>query len=355
MSKLGGVVKVFRRVIKQSIVIIVLITIINVSYIGNAFAAVSSGTLVNLANASRAQEGLGDLSQSDKLVSAANAKASDMFANQYFAHTSPQGKTPWDFISAAGYNYVYAGENLAIGYNDSSELHNAWMNSPSHRENILNPNFREIGIAAVEGVYEGGQTTIVVEMFGSNSTGQNLATSPNQAVQSESTVSAGQNSHSQEFNLVTSETNFNPQKIFAGDQVTFKAAITGEAQEIYFTVGNQKIDMKEALQSEKNSDKKIFQKKESMTKEGTFTVNITVTDKWGNRDSKDLGKLVVASKVITNPGNGMVGGVRASIKNHWVIYTVSLLTLVSLVTMVLILRKLKLSHKLAKSLATWEF
>lgn len=346
--------KVFRKVIKQSIVIIVLCTIINVSYIGQAFAAISTGTLVNLVNASRAQEGLGDLSINSQLVSAANAKASDMFANQYFAHTSPQGKTPWDFILAAGYNYVYAGENLAIGYTDSSELQNAWMNSPSHRENILNPNYRDIGIAAVNGEYEGSQTTIVVEEFGSTSAGQNLAASPNQAVQSEST-SGGQNSSSQEFNLVTSETSFSPQKIFVGDQVTFKAAITGQPLEIYFTVGNQKIDMTEALQSEKNSDEKIFQKQVSMTQEGTFTVNITVTDKWGNRDSKDLGKLTVASKVITNPGNGTVGGIGASIKNHWVIYTVSAITLVLLVAMVLILRKMKLSHKLTKSLATWEF
>ena len=121
-----------------TIAFILISTIISASFVGQAFAAPSASTLVSLVNSSRAEQGLGALSVNGQLVSAATAKANDMLENDYFAHTSPSGKTPWDFISASGYSYVYAGENLAIGYNDSSELHSAWMNSPSHRENIMN-------------------------------------------------------------------------------------------------------------------------------------------------------------------------------------------------------------------------
>lgn len=349
--------KVFRKFTKQFIVIIVLATVINVSYIGKAFAAVSASTLVSLTNSARAQEGLGDLSVNSKLVVAANAKAQDMFSNQYFAHTSPQGKTPWDFIQSAGYDYVYAGENLAIGYSDSNELQNAWMNSASHRENILNPNFREIGIVALSGEYQGAQTIIVVEEFGSTSTGQNLATE-NQAQADSQTVHSANaaNSHPQEFNLVQNETSFNPQKVFNGDQVDFKVTLTGDASEIYFMVGDQKIDMKEVMTSEKNIDKEVFEKKQVMTKEGTFDVTITVNDKWGNKDTKDLGNLVIAKKVITNQNNPTtVGGIRASIKNHWIVYTISSFVLFSLIGFAIVSKKIKLSHKLTKSLATWEF
>lgn len=133
-----------------------------------AFASsISASRLVDLANAARADAGVGLVSVDSRLVAAATAKANDMFEDQYWAHYAPDGKSPWDFILEAGYNYVYAGENLAIDFITSDAVHNAWMNSPSHRDNIINPNYKNIGIAVVDGVFEGSQTTIVVQMFGS--------------------------------------------------------------------------------------------------------------------------------------------------------------------------------------------
>src|SRR3990172_9929587 len=110
--------------------------------VGTALASYSAGTLVDLTNSARAQSGLGSLSTNAQLTSAAYAKAQDMLDNDYFAHTSPAGKTPWDFIIGNGYAYLYAGENLAIGYTDANELFSSWMASATHRENILNSNFR---------------------------------------------------------------------------------------------------------------------------------------------------------------------------------------------------------------------
>lgn len=129
-------------------------------------ASIRSAFLVDLANRDREREGLPQLVINDKLVDAATMKASDMATKGYFAHQSPDGRQPWDFITAAGYTYVYAGENLAVNFYDSSEVERAWMDSPTHRKNIMNAKYTEIGIATAPGVYKGDDTTYVVQMFG---------------------------------------------------------------------------------------------------------------------------------------------------------------------------------------------
>lgn len=130
-------------------------------------ASVESLVLVDLANEDRVEEGLSALAVNTKLVAAAQLKANDMVTNGYFAHTSPAGVTPWHWFGEAGYTFLYAGENLAVNFSESDNVNRAWMNSPLHRENILNTNFTEIGIATATGVYKGKTTTFVVQMFGS--------------------------------------------------------------------------------------------------------------------------------------------------------------------------------------------
>jgi hypothetical protein len=129
-------------------------------------AAVVSAVLVDLANGDRSQNGLGNLTVSPLLVEAAQAKANDMAEKSYFAHTSPQGIDPWFWFSQVGYKFYYAGENLAVNFSDSGDVNIAWMNSPEHRANILDPHFTEIGIATAQGVYEGQTVTFVVQEFG---------------------------------------------------------------------------------------------------------------------------------------------------------------------------------------------
>ncbi len=93
-------------------------------------------------------------------------KADDMATKGYFAHTSPEGLTPWYWFAQVGYNYTYAGENLAINFNESKDVDTAWLASPTHRANILNSHYTEIGIATAQGMYKGVQATFVVQMFG---------------------------------------------------------------------------------------------------------------------------------------------------------------------------------------------
>jgi uncharacterized protein YkwD len=132
-------------------------------------AEVLPAVLIDLANDDREDNQLAYLTYNRTLETAAQLKAADMAAGQYFAHTSPYdaAKTPWYWFNAAGYAFRYAGENLAIDFSDSRAVNRAWMNSPGHRANLLNDKFTEIGVAVVQGEYQGHDTTYVVQTFGS--------------------------------------------------------------------------------------------------------------------------------------------------------------------------------------------
>ncbi len=128
--------------------------------------SIISKVLIDLTNKNRLENNLQSLTENPKLYTAALLKAKDMLGNQYFAHESPAGLTPWHFLEVAKYEYTYAGENLAINHVDNEQTETAWMNSPLHRKNILDSNFQEVGISAYSGDYNGRNTIFVVQMFG---------------------------------------------------------------------------------------------------------------------------------------------------------------------------------------------
>ena len=130
------------------------------------FAELTKVNLFELANASRDELGFHPLRENAALNQAAHLKATDMFEKDYFAHHSPEGITPWYWLERSDYGYAAAGENLAIGFLESEQVHRAWMNSPSHQKNILNPNYQEMGIAVLKGYFQGRETTLVVQFFG---------------------------------------------------------------------------------------------------------------------------------------------------------------------------------------------
>lgn len=116
-------------------------------------------------NSARAEEGKSPLVRNPTLDEAARLKAEDMAENSYFAHWSPAGVSPWHWFSEAGYSYVHAGENLAVHFTDSTTVVDAWLESPTHRENIMNAKYTEIGIGTAKGEYEGYDTVFVVQLF----------------------------------------------------------------------------------------------------------------------------------------------------------------------------------------------
>ncbi len=117
-------------------------------------------------NYQRQLAGLPALQYNATLSESATNKAKDMFTNNYWAHNSPLGKTPWDFFKASGYEYSLAGENLAKDFYDTDTMMKAWMNSPTHKANIINNQYQEIGIGVVNGILNGVKTTLVVQHFG---------------------------------------------------------------------------------------------------------------------------------------------------------------------------------------------
>jgi uncharacterized protein YkwD len=133
----------------------------------------SSAGLLQYTNNERTSTGLGALALNSKLNQAAQAKANDMVARDYWSHNTPEGNPPWVFFSAAGYSYVTAGENLAYGFDSSSGAVVGWMNSPGHKANILNNSFVDVGFGiANSDNYQGtGPETVVVAMYGSQVAG----------------------------------------------------------------------------------------------------------------------------------------------------------------------------------------
>jgi len=130
------------------------------------FSSILPSALTDLTNFNRQQSDLPGLAVSPLLRAAAELKAQDMAAKGYFSHTSPDGLTPWFWLKKAGYEYITAGENLAVNFVDSQDVANAWMNSPAHRANILNNNFTEVGIAEAKGIYNGQETIFIAQFFG---------------------------------------------------------------------------------------------------------------------------------------------------------------------------------------------
>ncbi len=129
----------------------------------------SSYGLLTSTNSQRTSNGLKALQQNSTLTTAAQNKAADMAAKDYWSHNSPSGKTPWDFMTAAGYSYQTAGENLAYGFDSSSATVTGWMGSPEHRANILNSSYTQVGfgIINIPNYQSSGPQTLVVAMYAS--------------------------------------------------------------------------------------------------------------------------------------------------------------------------------------------
>ncbi|NDZ93313.1 hypothetical protein G3I13_01880 [Streptomyces sp. SID6673] len=111
-------------------------------------AAPERNTLERLINEQRQEHDLPALKSNAALRESACAKAGHMNTEDYFDHVAPDGTQPWSFFEEAGYGYTHAGENLARNFSDDAELVQAWMDSPTHRENVLGE-YEEQGICTV--------------------------------------------------------------------------------------------------------------------------------------------------------------------------------------------------------------
>lgn len=128
----------------------------------------SSSSLLQCSNTTREANQRSDLKLNSDLTNAAESKANDMVKLNFWSHTSPSGQTPWSYITASGYSYQAAGENLAYGFSNACNVVSAWLNSPSHRANLLSPNYEDVGFGVSESNNFLGQgpKVIVVAEYG---------------------------------------------------------------------------------------------------------------------------------------------------------------------------------------------
>ncbi len=122
--------------------------------------------IFNMLNEERVALGLEPLVLNQSLLSSATDKVDDMIVNNYFAHKSLDGRMPWDFVSKKDYPYLYIGENLGMSFSSAKSVHNALMNSPGHKKNILNEKYTDVGVVVKKGIIDGKETNILVQLFG---------------------------------------------------------------------------------------------------------------------------------------------------------------------------------------------
>ncbi len=130
-------------------------------------AAILPSVLVAETNQYRTDNKVAILNNNPTLTLAATMKAEDMAKKGYFSHVGPNNEKPWIWLQKAGYDYEYAGENLAVDFTDSQDVTTAWINSPKHQENLISANYKDIGIGTANGTYQGRPTTFVVQFFAS--------------------------------------------------------------------------------------------------------------------------------------------------------------------------------------------
>jgi len=153
--------------LKSIILASLVATIAIFSFVSSASASlITPEKVVELANNERASQNLPNLIVNADLAKAAEDKLADMFKKNYFEHTSPSGLTPWHWLEKNNYEYKYAGENLAMNFVSAENQNKAWMESQTHRANILNTHYQEIGVAVGQGTINGRETIVTVEEFG---------------------------------------------------------------------------------------------------------------------------------------------------------------------------------------------
>jgi uncharacterized protein YkwD len=151
------------------ILLFIKISIIPFSYFlpeNTLSADLTRASIIEMTNSGRESLGLNVLKENKQLDYAALMKAQDMMDKDYFSHYSPEGTTPWHWFKEADYTYKFAGENLAVGFMDSRDVYDAWLDSPSHKKNLVNSKYSDIGMAILRGNFQGNETTIVVQLFG---------------------------------------------------------------------------------------------------------------------------------------------------------------------------------------------
>lgn len=137
--------------------------------------------IVALTNVARREKGLPALAVSSKLDLSSQYKADDMAQKNYFAHVREE-KSLASWLKDANYKYQVAGENLAVGFSSAEEIVKAWKNSPTHYANLIDPEFKDLGVGLSGGIYNGRATIFVAQHLGAQVAVAKVETQPKKVV-----------------------------------------------------------------------------------------------------------------------------------------------------------------------------
>ncbi|MFO7806802.1 MAG: CAP domain-containing protein [Candidatus Moraniibacteriota bacterium] len=206
--------------------------------------------IINYINQEREKEGLGQLKESKTLNKVAEMKARDMVGNDYFAHTSPQGLDPWHWFKEADYKYKYAGENLGMDFANASSVHRAWMESPTHKENIMSSNYDEIGVAVLDGIIDKQETKVAVQSFGRKLNGEKtevesvingLNNSPQEKTENteKSEEKTEEEKQEEEEKVIISQTSVQPWQGETKNEMLVFAGVKGDIGKVQAVIGDE--------------------------------------------------------------------------------------------------------------------
>lgn len=195
-------------------------------------------TILALTNTTRSDHRITAVAVAPKLDVSAQDKANDMAKYQYFSHSGPDGHTLAYFLDRAGYNYTVAGENLAVGFSDPQALVDAWIKSPKHYANLVDPDFIEVGIGLESGVYRGEPAVYVAQHFGSRVKEELTALDEPVALPSEAVV-AGVKVAKKETVVIDEDHSW----VYwleqnGGTTLQARVTITGAVSDVYVTFGS---------------------------------------------------------------------------------------------------------------------
>lgn len=211
---------------------------------------ISTQNLVKKHNEIRVRYGLPEMKFSSVLSTSATNKANAMLVNNCWAHYCPEGKSPWAFFDEAGYVYEFAGENLAEGFYNINLLMETWMNSKTHKDNILNPNYDEMGVGIVSGSFQGNASNIIVAVhFGKRAVDIN-----------------------EPYLNITSPQN---DEIIQGDDLTVEGN--------YYLVNNIKVNLDENISTVGKVSGSTFSATFKDVEEGSYAISASGVDKYGNK------------------------------------------------------------------------
>ncbi|MDA3815451.1 MAG: CAP domain-containing protein [Patescibacteria group bacterium] len=269
--------------------------------------------IVKLVNEEREKEGLSSLQENELLNESAKMKAQDILGNDYFAHTSPSGVDPWYWFDEVGYNYKYAGENLAMDFTSASSVHKAWMKSETHKENIMSPKYQEIGVAVMDGIIDNHETRIAVQIFGSRMDGE--------VIDSEKIMSDDGSS------VEIKEVSVTPWQANGKDEMLAFAEIDGEPNKVEAIIGDDYYELEklregvymnliyfkeEDIKGKKITIKATDKDQKSISRE---VPNFFLDDYLAIKKEKGEDKEMIALAGIDRSDDGIFGGMFSSQNN----------------------------------------